>query len=270
MAQLATFAPAFLYVEPNRLSMYTGNGSIATLDLPLTSVKDLDIVSKDELVGLLTKFIDEHKTHTYHLYILLSPAVVFEKDFPTLPGDEREKQTNQFLDTVPFERVLSRSYSLPSGWKAVATNRDLYDLLRDTFELAGSQMAAVLPPHVYTALGMKSFDVETGRALLKRIDTVKDQTLAVIRHPLQSLQQKENELAQKHTPLLIFVFFLFMLFVILVTFTMLRSQATPAKKPTPVPKAIPKMVATPIATPFVASPSAVKVFTASGSATPKP
>lgn len=138
---------------------------------PPDAARDLEIISKDQLIAQLTKFIDVSKIPPSNCIILLTDAMLFMRDFlptpPVLPqpaakgqppvpvpkplnateeAAKREDDIKHFLDTVPFENVASKNYPVgKGGTRVVAANRDFYEAVEKVFEEKGSTMSAVVP-----------------------------------------------------------------------------------------------------------------------------
>ncbi|OGM21816.1 hypothetical protein A2863_04385 [Candidatus Woesebacteria bacterium RIFCSPHIGHO2_01_FULL_38_9b] len=213
---------AVLYIEVQRMSLCRGNGQILWVDIPETIVHNFEVVSKPEFNTLIRNFVGTHTITGGPLILIFSEAIAFEKFFAGLPSEQKESEFQVFYESVPFERTLTRAYPFQNGSKAIAINRDLYESIRDAFEQVGFQILAVVPGYVMTMMGFNTFDVETAKQIIKKFDTVKQQTMISIHQPTRTIQQQEDELAKKHTPLILLIFFVFLGIVLGGTILILR------------------------------------------------
>ncbi|HZZ98696.1 MAG TPA: hypothetical protein VFG51_02060 [Candidatus Saccharimonadia bacterium] len=222
---------AVLYIESQRMGLYKGGDQILWADLPENIVKNSEVVSKPELNTLIRNLAGTSTAPESMLIVIFSETIVFEKNFAVLPPDQKEAQTQAFFDLIPFERTLTRVYPFEGGSKAIAINRDFYESIRDAFGQIGFQTLAVVPGHVMTMMGFNTFDVGTAKQILKKSETTKQQTMVYIRQPILTSEEKEVELAKKHTPLIMLIFVGVLILVIGLTFLILRLEAPAPKKP---------------------------------------
>lgn len=249
---LSVLPLSVLYLEQHRMTMYTSSGRLLTLDIPKDVVSEFEIVSREKLSGLIKDFINSKEIDPSTLIVIYAPELCFEKNFPELPLEQKEGQTQAFFEAVPFDRVLSRVYPDAKGSKAVAINRDFYEVIYDIFSQFGFQFYAVIPFYVLTLLGYKGFDAKVAGALTKRSDAVKQQTMILIRQPVRSLQEQEELLAKEHTPLILLIFFVFIAAVVGVTFIVLNRQAGENRS---APTALPTLAPASVQPTAVSSPS---------------
>ncbi len=221
--------PAVLYVDQDRLSVYTSNGRLLSVGITNESLFEFEVVSREKLSALIREFILSKKIDPASLTVVFAPSLCFERNFPELPVEQKEGQTQEFFEAVPFDQVLSRVYPFERGSKAIAVNRDIYEALYDIFIQFRFQFFAVVPAYVFTLLGFgafNTFDAKIAALTLKRADAVKQQTMVLIRQPVRTLQEQEEQLAKEHTPLIMLVFFIFISLVVGLTFLVLSRQAS--------------------------------------------
>src|SRR5258706_6541264 len=146
---------AIILLDRTTLSYYTRrNQAPLVWQYPPEAARDLEIISKDQLIAQLTKFIETSKIPLSNCIIFLADAMLFMRDFlppqPVLPqpavakgqvpapvqkplnateeAAKREDDIKHFLDTVPFENVASKNYPIgKGGTRVVAANRDFYE-----------------------------------------------------------------------------------------------------------------------------------------------
>lgn len=216
---------AILYIDQGRLTLITNGGQIQSVDVPSDVASEYEVLSREKLTTLIKGFVTGKEIDPSSLIMIFSSSLCFEKNFPELPTEQKEGQTQEFFDTVPFDRVLSRVYPFEKGSKAIAVNRDLYGAIYDVFIQMGFQFYAAIPAYVLTLMGYKAFDNKVAGQLLKRSDAIKQQTMILIRQPARTLQEQEEQLAREHTPLILLIFFVFIFAVVGLTFFFLNRQS---------------------------------------------
>lgn len=144
-----------VFVSAHSLQLFgSGMSEVQTIPLPVTTINNLEVINRDELYTLITDWVKLRTYTNTNILWLLAPDVYFEQ---TLTGTEQaqlDSGTLQFLDTVPFEKVLSRIYPTIDGRQIIATNQDLITGLMQAFALHGYSTRVVIPA--------KLIQVETG------------------------------------------------------------------------------------------------------------
>lgn len=116
-----------------------------TIPLPPSIISNLEVIDRDGLDVLIADWTKKLAYQATEIIWLLSVATVFEATFPEKDKERWDTMTVQFLDTVPFEEVLSHVYAPIEGRNVVATNQDLISALRHGFAVHGYQTKAIIP-----------------------------------------------------------------------------------------------------------------------------
>ncbi len=141
-----------ILVEPHALVwLMQGMNSPQTLTIPVAVINNLEVINRDELYVLIADWTKSRTYTTTEIIWLLAPGVYFEQTFPDSEKDKWDSATVQFLDTVPFEEVVSRVYSPVNGRQVVALNKDLITSLMQAFTLHGYPTRAVVPASFVTS-----------------------------------------------------------------------------------------------------------------------
>lgn len=138
---------AVVYIDTNNASFYTGkSGDIFRLDFPSNVISDLDLVSEEKLTQLIDSFCKTNNLEgtKFETILVFSAGSVFEKDFAD-ENKEENTQIQQFIDIVPFEDVLSKTYKLNKKTKVVVVNKVLYEALKSALEKKNFSISLVLP-----------------------------------------------------------------------------------------------------------------------------
>jgi len=134
---------SILYLEQNRGIFYNAeNPSMLQLDFPPDVMRNLDLFNKDKLYALIQAFVETYQILPTSLILLLSPTITFDKDF-TL--DQSDAEINAFTDLVPFQVVLSHTYSLEEKKKIVAANKEFIDAIQRGFQKVHCDSIVALP-----------------------------------------------------------------------------------------------------------------------------
>jgi hypothetical protein len=200
-----------IMVSKNSLQIFRSmDDSIETLSLPGEIINNMEVVDKDGLYTLITEW---HKNHVFisaSIIWLLSPEICFDHTFATSEQDKIDSETLQFLDTVPFEQILSRMYK-PMEWKQiVAVNKDLIMSLIQSFLLHGYVTRVVVPSKQVLAEAVLT--VEVARNTIKHIGELERESLISTSSPVpnvQTISPQPNTIQNKpksSLPLLLSVF----------------------------------------------------------------
>lgn len=133
-------------------------------------VLDLDVLNPELLEEQIKVFVTNGKIPPSNLIIILADNAYFVKDFalhPTplpsqKPGQPQQPQTkvsledlkpevDQFVEHVPYENVVSKTFPLKGGWRVCAVNQDLFVTVQRGFEKVNFTVDAVLPGMVLGA-----------------------------------------------------------------------------------------------------------------------
>lgn len=189
--------PAILYLDKNGFYFYASDmPAMVSLAFLETSVKDMDVINPSSIMNQINSFISQYQIPPTIIMLILSPNITFEKDVVGLSIEAQAESISGFLDTVPFESVISKEYPLEKGVKVIGANDDLYQELRVSFEKAASIIDSVIP---YQMLGddqslIRNFTTESAIQLIKRSDHLKQFTM------LKTTKQKiatQNNIEEK-------------------------------------------------------------------------
>lgn len=228
------------------------SGSTFAFAYPPGTFTDMEAANREEMDAKLRAFIQEKKLTPTNLVFVLSPNICFEKDLPHLSEDERQNQTHQFLDMVPFSSISSKLFHIGNDYKLVAINRDFYEAILKPFEASGFSVLAVVPSFVLGTMGVKgNFDIEACRVILKRLDYVLENSFLTPAPPTEGLSK--HRLYVKEHPAVFVVLSLALMAILGVTAYMTlrrpprpvaaatapRPVISPTAMPTPTPEATP-------------------------------
>lgn len=256
---------AIFYIDANKAYFYGSNiATMLQVTMPADTMSYFDILNKDKFYQTIQALVTTNKIEPVPLFIVIAPQATYEKDLVGKTVDEINTETQQFLDTVPFDKVLSKTYKVQNVTKIVATNKDLYEYVRHGFEKMQFTTSAAVSlsllqkamPEIGTSL---NFDV-----IATKLDAVKQYSFVTheeINNPGSPSQSVEE--SSKPNPLrlygLIGVFVVLIGILVFMVITTLQPQPKPLTKKVSPP--LPVVVTSPT---IVSSPTPINEGTSSG------
>jgi len=137
-----------VFLESSRISLcLKDTNNILQLDLPPDTVSDLEVIDRDKFEQLVNSFFqtDAFKGIEFDVALVFSRDVTFEKDFTDNATKVNYEEIQKFLDIVPFEDILSKTYKINRKAKIVAVNRSLYDVICLALEKNKAYISLVVP-----------------------------------------------------------------------------------------------------------------------------
>ena len=185
---------AFIYLDKNGFYFYGANlANMVSLAFIEASVKDMEVINGASITIQVQNFITQYQIPPSAISIILSPNITFEKELIGLSPEVQDESIRNFVDTIPFDSVISKQYPIEKGVKVIGTNNDLYLELSISFKTNGSTIDSVVP---YQMMGadqslIRNLTTDSATQLLKRLDHLKQiSMLTVEKEKPESL--KEN------------------------------------------------------------------------------
>jgi hypothetical protein len=152
-----------------------GDNAVQILPLPATIVSNIEVLNKDDLYTLITDWTKQKTYQNTEIIWILSSEICFTHVIENIDQEKIDSETLQFLDTVPFENVISNSYSTSTGKQIIATNQDLVNTFIQGFALHGYVTQSVIPDSV---VGISSvLTVDNAKAILRRANELKKESM---------------------------------------------------------------------------------------------
>lgn len=262
--------PTLMYLGRQRATLCgsTLPGTVS-LDFPEDAVKDLDLVNAAALSETIRAFVKEHRITPSDFIMVLSNELVFEKDLRDVAERDRQQASQNFSESVPFSNTSVKVFRTPKGDRFVAMNRTLIEAMKTAFEREAFRVVAIVPELVLSSLGVKGeFSPDTCRLLLKKVDTLKEQSFIDASEIVQARPSSERGFLKNHFALVMILIVMLIMFAVVNGFLLLsrtsRQKDAPVAPPPPsaTPTSVPSP--TPIASPS-ASPSEFSVSIQNGS-----
>jgi hypothetical protein len=185
-----------LFLVRDRLYLYDGS-AILTLEFPPNIVRDIDVKDGNGLTGLVTTFIQNNKLLPAQLFFVLSESVCFSKDFNVEnPADTPKTDTEikEFIDTIPFSSVVSKTYKTANTIRVVGSNQDLINTIFNAFESKGFGISALVPANIFP-----DFGIATDLTADKAQNVLDKRDLAIAASMVGERMVKEQTLATSQT-----------------------------------------------------------------------
>lgn len=160
-----------IYLLKDRFQFYSPFlRQVVELKFTPQMVLDLDVLNPELLEEQIKVFVTNGKIPPSSLIIVLSDNAYFVKDFtlsqkpvqPQKPGqppqpqlkaslDDLKPEVDQFVEHVPYENVVSKTFPLKTGLRVCAVNQDLFATVQRGFEKMNFTVEAVFPGMVLGA-----------------------------------------------------------------------------------------------------------------------
>lgn len=162
-------AASVLYCARQRWQFFVSRPDrVLSLDLPAAVQRDLEILNHDELISILLGFIKQSGIQPGAVVVVISPELVFEADFAFAPEEKQNEMESQFLETIPFETILTIRLPLTKGYRLLAINKEFVSAVRSAVEKSGFSVAGfVFGQYLGALAGKRWLDVEMGKYVLK-------------------------------------------------------------------------------------------------------
>src|SRR3972149_4687503 len=170
---------AIAYIDSGRLFFYAPvlKNTIQQNFAPDT-VADLDIHNRDKFEIVLDEFIQKNlKGMKFDVTLVFSTDITFEKELVPVLNKDHDEQVMEFINLVPFEEVLSKTFKFSKNEKVVAVNKAFYDSIRDVFVKNKLTMSLVLPLSVILERYPELSNRMELSSILSKVDSLKQYNL---------------------------------------------------------------------------------------------
>lgn len=205
----------YLYVQ-NELYQYAFSPDV---------VQYLDVVNESQFQMQLESFFLQHIHTPLHIYVIIGPDALTEKEFPLSYHFE---DVQAFFDLVPYEQILSKLWKGDGLYKAYAFNADIYYRLQSAVQKTGSTIDSVIP---YFITGQTTFTPQTIPLILKKADAFIHENMIVSDSSTNALfEQVSPETRPKEQKSILPILLPVLFFLILVFIAVVILNRQPEKK----------------------------------------
>ena len=252
-----------IYLQQDKFDFYQpAIGKIIEFGFVTEIIKDLEIINADLLDNLIKLFVTNNKIVPGEMVMVIADNACFIKDF-ILPSAQpvpkivstdgkspvvvaalhpkiSDEEIKSFIEHVPFENVISKTFDLASGTKVIALNKDMYEAIKSSFEKLGFKINFVLPGVVFeNNIGSVAvLNLAVAKNMLISADIVKEQNLLFKKnyvsenHDFKKQDEPDSTKKQpvkKSNKRLFLMIGIFVVLIIILVFVYLGSIQTPAK-----------------------------------------
>ena len=229
--------PAILYIDHDSCFYYTAGIQPLSFAFPPEILADQDIINRDKFQELVLNFIALNKIAPTLVAFVFSQGMSYEKiyDGTTALTEKDNQEIKSFIELVPFEEVLNKTYKLGKKTIVVGLNKELVESMKLALEKASFSVASTVPYVVLQEMipelaEQVNFDILLSRFDLIRQNNMMEQISASAEsHPLITNEKPKNN---KRTFTLVGVFAVLLVVFIYMLFTsVLVPPKTTPKKP---------------------------------------
>ncbi|HXK52878.1 MAG TPA: hypothetical protein PLF29_02745, partial [bacterium] len=133
----------FIYLLRNKLAFSSENGEIKSLVFSEEAVKNEELVDAEKFKSEINKFLSDNNLHNLQGPLIVGEECSFSK---TLTGDNLEKQIEEFINEVPFEKnkISYKVYNQNENI-IIAINNNLCTQIQKELELYNIAITSVVP-----------------------------------------------------------------------------------------------------------------------------
>jgi hypothetical protein len=133
---------ALAIIQPDTLTLYYSDKSAVGIPVPRTAIADMEVVSEEEIAGLVVKMLGGTPVTGSTPTVL----VVSDKFCFSLPLGEKDEEEieKRLLSLTPFAHVATTHLSAQKQKYLVATNQDLYESVARSLADRGHQVVLVV------------------------------------------------------------------------------------------------------------------------------
>lgn len=195
---------AIVFLDKDGFSLYS-----PTLESPMRltftpeTVQDMEILNTDAFIAQATTFLTRYVIPPSNITILISQTLLFIQDIPTvissteegIPPEtisavDQQKKIQDFIDTVPFENIESKTYPIENGIRIAATNKSMYENIITVFEKQGSIVKTVIPAFIL-GLPNEGLNDDVITAVINNSEALKAESFMI--HPQEIIQLTPEE-----------------------------------------------------------------------------
>lgn len=260
---------AIVFVDRKGLYYFGGDAKTAlSFQFPPTSVQDMEIINEDELTKAIDNFIKANKLKSADILYCFSSQTYFEKGVPEKTSSEDiEILQSEFADNVPFNRVLSKSFTQGKVTTIIALNKDFAYTIKNVFESLGFKTDAIVPTFALFGQQAVAFSGQIGAQLMKHFNSLQQVSFPIQDDESKNVDRDEKEFTspkkQSNKRLYVLVGVFAVLIVTLIAFYLYMQKK---RAPKPISRQQNNITA-PTTAPILPSPTPIE---ASPTATLKP
>lgn len=209
------FKRALVFVKNSEISYVEEKTSLVIKLINQPYLEDLETIDTDVLTKSINLWKEKNKGFQLQIMIIFSSDVFFEKTFKNDDPDIEQK-IDQYLDKVPFDRLISRHYERKDETDFVVISEDFYEEVVDCFEKQGFEVINTLPEQtVKSFIKYDNFDIDTAKNIFLKFNNLKNPKLSLNYKSMMKIKKQYQRPAENRSILILLIS---MLAVLAVTF----------------------------------------------------
>lgn len=184
---------AVVYIEVNQLFFYNEQlEDIASLGFSENHVSNMDVIDEEALIEHVSSWYKQIDIRLKRVIIILGPTLYFQKFFPKTEEGEESSETQLYLDSVPFDSVLSKKIEDGDGHTIIAANESFVDVLLHVFKEYEAASFTVIPAHLLMEEGQRfSFDEDQAKFVIRKQQELAKDSMSETE--IKSKESKEDQ-----------------------------------------------------------------------------
>ncbi len=177
MAETRKDEKALIFITRQGLQYIGGSSkNILSLAFDPKIVLDLDVIDEVALEVQVANFISQNKLVPVPVMFLFAENASFYQDIKEEDTPKVKLIKEDFVNSVPFETLLTKVYKMRIGAKIVSINEGLYRVIASSFETKGFLSLGVIPALIVggKAALATSLDPLFARQTLASLDTMRE------------------------------------------------------------------------------------------------
>lgn len=177
----------------------TNSTNILSLTFDPKFIRDLDVIDQQGLATQIYGFIDQNKIPLSPVLFIFAEPTCFYMDVKESDMMKLKALTEDFVNTVPFETLVTKTYKIKDGSRIVSINERIYREIAAAFEGKGFLSLGVVP---WLALGARisaasTLDATSARQLLVNLEALRQQSF--LASEAQPDDEEEKPIGNKQT-----------------------------------------------------------------------
>lgn len=182
-----------LYIEKTKATWYSaGAGEPKELSFPQDTLNNMEIIDREKFQSQVTAFLQENKIKPTPIMIILAPDTTFEKNLDSVASSLQSNEVEKFLEIIPFNTILSKVYKVKNHVIAIATNKEIYEVIAETLENASFEVLGIVPLVIIQEIlpmPKESIDIPM---IMKKIDILRQYNLLDVVAPPRKIVTVEK------------------------------------------------------------------------------
>lgn len=272
-----------LYIERNSIYYYGGDTKQPlSVGVTAAALADNELISHSTLTTQLQNFFTASKVVPNSTVIFFSSKSCFQKAIPgNLKPEQELSLKNSFLDQVPFNHVLEKTYTASNNTQVVvAVNKDLAYFLRDVLLKSKFQVEGIVPGFALFGDQQNNFNINIAQEIIKHFSLLQKVSFPIFEQESQIQQEfssnsEDNKESNSRLYIMIAVFAVLIVILVAVYAISRKPKTTsnnilPTKQTAAVPSRTKKQeiiipTATPLPTQYLAPKNSLKIRVLNGS-----